>query len=145
MEELESHHKVLVDAVLLALEDASPIPIHLTTFARNALSWRSVDSVAIQLSDSSVDDLVGARGASRWRTVHFGIGETELQLSLHDRRLVIELTPSADGSCEVETTRNRYACQVDSSGGFQAEGIEYPFRLALLVNGASWITPWVTG
>jgi hypothetical protein len=145
MEELESAQQLLIDAVLLGLEDVPPIPVAFTNFAKKALNWRSVDALATQLSDSAVDDQVGVRGASVWRTINFSHKGTELQVSVLGDVLVLRFEPSVAAVCDVETVRTRRTCAAGDDGGFHAEGIEFPFRLSLQSEGASWVTPWVTG
>lgn len=129
-----------------------PIPDSVRDLARQAIRWRTAtDLLAELLSDSASED--GARqleGAVRSttsarRSVRFGTGPVQLELSIGESETVVSLHPPLELTCLVESPAGNHQLVTAAGQGEFAHPRGAPLRLKVVTPEGTFVTPWVTG
>ncbi|MGY1843782.1 hypothetical protein [Modestobacter sp. SYSU DS0875] len=130
--------------------DRDPVPADLLEFARQALTWRTVDAELAELTADSREVAVAVRGTSDdVRLLTFSAGDLRLDVEVltegATRRLVGELSPGQPARVVLEHAGGTLTEETDELGRFLLEGV--PVGLVRLrcvpAGGAEFITPWL--
>lgn len=128
-------------------DGVDPVPSHLASAARDAFAWRRADAALAEiLFDSSIDDLVGVRGAStERRSFRFGAGDVVIRAHLTDTSLIVMIEPPMSVDCRVSTEYGTDAHRTDDFGELAIDPPELPLRLEVDLPAGTTVTPWITG
>lgn len=131
-----------------ALEAGDSLPEAVVTSAKESYTWRSIDSELAELVfDSSVDELIGVRGAETTRQVTFRAPGVEIEVMVvaeHARRVVGQLVPPQQATIELRSGENVREQGSDSLGRFSFDDVEPGlFQIAVsTADGHSVVTEW---
>ncbi len=82
-----------------AIEQNDPPPERLSTIAKAALTWRTIDAELAELAFDSTRDLAGVRDQTLQRQITFETADLEIEIMVVDtasRRLVGQLVPAVE-------------------------------------------------
>ncbi len=150
-------HETSDDEVLRALaaafdDDLPAVPQAVHAAALEAFRWRSGDDLLAELlfdsgSEQGARQLEGAaRGnATTRRSVRFGAGPVQVELSIGETETLVSLHPPAALACVVESPAGSREFTADGNGSFAADGIAVPVRVRVRTTEGTFVTPWVIG
>jgi hypothetical protein len=150
MTSAEQPDDALVRELAAAARVADPVPEDLLRFAREALTWRTVDAELAELVADSRDTAgAGLRGAGDVRLLTFTAGDLRLELELlvdgPVRRVVGELSPPGPARVTVEHPGGELTEDADELGRFLASGVPAG-RVRVRcerAGGPAIVTPWL--
>ncbi|MQA35465.1 hypothetical protein [Modestobacter roseus] len=130
--------------------DRDPVPTDLLEFARQSLTWRTVDAELAELTADSHEVARAVRTAGDdVRLLTFSAGDLRLDVEVlaegATRRLVGELSPAQPARVVLEHTDGTLTEDTDELGRFLLDGV--PVGLVRLrctpEGGPGFITPWL--
>jgi hypothetical protein len=150
MTEQANHEEERIMSLLRrGLDQSDPVPPDVTSFAKAALSWRTIDAELAQLSYDSTDETTSAtvRSTASARIVGFETGEWMIDLE-HDAasgELRGQIQPAGRLEIELHVVGAVLATETDDLGRFTFEGVEAgPVALVIRVDGGEAVkTEWI--
>jgi hypothetical protein len=131
------------------LDQSDPVPSDVTEFAKEALSWRTIDAELAQLSYDSTDEATSntVRSTASARIVGFETGEWMIDLE-HDaatRELRGQIQPAGRLEVELHVVGAVLVTGTDELGRFSFDGIEAgPVALVIRVESGETVkTEWI--
>ena len=98
---LDMSNDQLLAELRTALDQNDPPPERLSTVAKGALTWRTIDAELAELAFDSARDVAGVRDQTMQRQVTFETADLEIEIMLADaasRRVVGQLVPAAEAT-----------------------------------------------
>jgi hypothetical protein len=131
------------------LDQSDPVPTDVTEFAKEALSWRTIDAELAQLSYDSTDETTSTtvRSTASARIVGFETGEWMIDLE-HDAataELRGQIQPARRVEVELHVIGAVLVTEADELGRFSFEGVEAgPVALVIRIDGDEAVkTEWI--
>jgi hypothetical protein len=131
------------------LDQSDPAPSDVTEFAKEALSWRTIDAELAQLSYDSTDETTSTtvRSTASARIVGFEAGEWMIDLE-HDaatRELRGQIQPAGRLDVELHVVGAVLVTATDELGRFSFDGVEAgPVAVVVRVEGGETVkTEWI--
>ncbi len=120
----------LLAELRVALDESDPPPERLSTIAKAALTWRTIDAELAELAFDSTRDLAGVRSETMQRQVTFESADLEIELMMSDeeeRRLVGQLVPARASTVVMitgdESAPERITTTADDLGRFSFDDV----------------------
>jgi hypothetical protein len=131
------------------LDQSDPVPTDVTEFAKEALSWRTIDAELAQLSYDSTDEATSntVRSTASARIVGFETGEWMIDLE-HDaatRELRGQIQRAGRLEVELHVVGAVLVTGTDELGRFSFDGVEAgPVALVIRVESGETVkTEWI--
>jgi hypothetical protein len=131
------------------LDQSDPVPTDVTEFAKEALSWRTIDAELAQLSYDSTDATtsIAVRSTASARIVGFETGDWMIDLE-HDAatsELRGQIQPGRRLEVELHVVGAVLVTETDELGRFSFDGVEAgPVALVIRVEGGETVkTEWI--
>lgn len=131
------------------LAESDTVPSDVTSFAKAAFSWRTIDAELAELDYDSVDEDLpaGVRSSSTARMISFQAGQWMLDVEFDETagRLLGHISPQDEYTIELHSSGALFTVQSDELGRFEANGVSSgPLSLVLRFSDGTVIkTQWV--
>jgi hypothetical protein len=146
---IDQEDEKIMSLLRRGLDQSGPVPADVTDFAKEALSWRTIDAELAQLSYDSTDETtsVTVRSTASARIVGFESGEWMIDLE-HDAaasELRGQVQPAGRLEVELHVVGAVLVTETDELGRFFFDGVEAgPVALVIRVEGGESVkTEWI--
>lgn len=131
------------------LAESDPVPQDVTSFAKAAFSWRTIEAELAELDYDSVDEDLpaGVRSSTTARMVSFQAGQWMLDVEYDEAsgRLLGHISPQASYAIELHSSGALFTVESDEFGRFEADGVR-PGPVSMILrftDGTVIKTQWV--
>lgn len=109
------------------LTESDPVPSDVTSFAKAAFTWRSIDAELAELEYDSIDEELpaGVRSSTTARMVSFQAGQWMLDVEYDEAtgRLLGHISPQTTHTVEIHSAGALFTVDSDELGRFEADGV----------------------
>jgi hypothetical protein len=145
----DQEEEKIMSLLQLGLQQSDPVPPDVTDFAKEALSWRTIDAELAALSYDSTEETTSAtvRSTAAARIVGFETGEWMIDLE-HDAATGLlrgQIQPAGPLEVELHVIGAVLVTETDEMGRFSFDGVdEGPVALVIRVEGEETVkTEWI--
>ena len=117
----------LISLLRKGLDEADPVPMDVTDFAKAALSWRTIDAELAEIAYDSSEETTpaGVRSAATARMLSFEAGHwtIDIEFNAATGRLIGQVEPAREVIVELHLAGGPVISLADELGRFDFDGV----------------------